>query len=263
MKLTVPVSINLFNKMFLNLVLPGSKVWKPYWVEIKGCWLDISAEYGKEPFTSFHIGVLKVRPSKEYPDRPNVLEFYDGDGFTQVHFYVFTYDPFDILDFFKSICDEYKKWRSEARAPPAPVSCDVKPIGLFQSNQTWTVYSDKITYRKPGKDETAQTPLSEISSITPSANSSHVAYFKFTGSRQNSDPVEQKCSTLDQMKALLNAFYTNRFLASPQANTVQQAPAAAPAPEPAPAPADAPQPAAQPAPAAAPEQPPEQPPAAQ
>jgi hypothetical protein len=44
--------------MFLNLMLPGAKTWKPYWVVIHNVWLDISAEYGKEPFTSFHIGVL-------------------------------------------------------------------------------------------------------------------------------------------------------------------------------------------------------------
>ena len=202
--------------MFLNLVLPGSKAWKPYWVEIKGCWLDISLEYGKEPFTSFHIGVLKVRPSKEYPDRPNVLEFYDGDGFTTVHFYVFTYDPFDILDFFKSICNAYKKWREDvttSHTPASNVTCEVKPPGLFSSPLIWTVFPEKISYKKPGKEENNQTPLSDIGTITPSANPSHVAYFKFS-SKQNQDPQEQKCSNLEQMKSLLNAVYTNLFLNS-------------------------------------------------
>jgi hypothetical protein len=58
-------------------MVPGAKAWKPYWVEIREHWLDISGEYGKDPFTSFHIVVLKVRPSRDYPDRPDVLEFCD------------------------------------------------------------------------------------------------------------------------------------------------------------------------------------------
>ena len=78
--------------MYLNFILPGSKTWKSYWTEINKCWLDISIESGKEPFASFHIGELRVSPTKLYQDRPNVIEFSDAHGFTTVHFFVFTFE---------------------------------------------------------------------------------------------------------------------------------------------------------------------------
>jgi hypothetical protein len=198
--------------MFLNLMLPGAKAWKPYWVEVRGSFLDISAEYGKDPFTSFHIGVLKVRPSKDYPDRPDVLEFYDGDGFTATHFYAFTYDPFDILDFFKQICNAYKGWRDSATAQRRPLSfqCEVKPPGLFAGNLVWNVQADRILIGKQGQNPTARA-LADLVSITPLTNSSKAALFKFA-TKQNPDPVEEKCANLEQMKNLLDAIYTNAFI---------------------------------------------------
>jgi hypothetical protein len=198
--------------MFLNLMLPGAKTWKPYWVEVRNNFLDISSEYGKEPFTSFHIGVLKVRPSKEYPDRPDVLEFYDGDGLTTTHFYVFTYDPFDILDFFKSICNSYKAWREAVTTQRAPLTfqCEVKPPGFFAGNVVWNVQADAILIGKQGQTPT-RTALADVVSVTPVTNSSKVALFKYA-TKQNTDLVENRCMVLDQMKGLLDAIYTNAFI---------------------------------------------------
>ena len=198
--------------MFLNLILPGTKTWKPYWVDIRDGFLDIATEYGKDPFTSFHIGVLKVRPSKEFPDRPDVLEFYDGDGFTQVHFYVFTYDPFDILEFFKTICANYKQWREtiQNEKQPKEFSCDVKPPGFFAGQVQWNVTKDSITIRKGGKDESV-IPIESLQSITPCPNPSKVASFKYTV-KNGSENNEHKCASLDSMKKLLDAIYTNAFL---------------------------------------------------
>jgi hypothetical protein len=198
--------------MFLNLMLPGAKSWKPYWVEVHSNFLDISAEYGKDPFTCFHIGVLKVRPSKEYPDRPDVLEFYDGDGLTATHFYVFTYDPFDILDFFKQICNSYKVWRDTVTAQRRPLTfqCEVKPPGFFAGNVNWIVQPDRILIGKAGQTPTTSL-LADLLSITPLTNASKPAIFKFA-TKQNPDPVEERCTTLEQMKTLLDAIYTNAFI---------------------------------------------------
>jgi hypothetical protein len=198
--------------MFLNLMLPGAKTWKPYWVEIRGAFLDIAAEYGKDPFTSFHIGVLKVRPSKEYPDRPDVLEFFDGEGFTTTHFYVFTYDPFDILEFFKSICTAYKSWRETVskQRTPKNAQAEVKPPGFFTGQVVWNVQADRIQIGKQGQNPTP-TLLTDIVSITPATNSSKPGLFKFA-TKQNQDAVEEKCGNLEQMKVLLDAIYTNYFI---------------------------------------------------
>ena len=204
--------------MFLNLILPGAKTWKPYWVEIREEYLDVSTEYGKEPFTSFHIGVLKVRPSKDYPDRPDVLEFYDGDGFTQVHFYVFTYDPFDILEFFKSICASYKEWREKIDNNPNPTTfqCEVKPPGFFSGNVEWKVFQDRIVIGKGGREDNLF--LKDLVTITPSANPSHVAYFKYS-TKLNNELGEHRCMNLENMKKFLNSIYTNAYiLKKPQEN---------------------------------------------
>jgi hypothetical protein len=220
--------------MFLNLMLPGAKTWKPYWVEIHGSFLDISAEYGKDPFTSFHIGVLKVRPSKEYPDRPDVLEFYDGDGLTATHFYVFTYDPFDILDFFKGICNSYKNWRDTVTSQRRTLSfqCEVKPPGFFAGNVIWNVQADAILIGK-SQQTPARTALTDVVSVTPMTNASKAAMFKFA-TKQNPDPVEERCMALEQMKGLLDAIYTNAFilkLPPPAPEPVAAEPAAAPSNE--------------------------------
>jgi hypothetical protein len=217
--------------MFLNLMLPGAKTWKPYWVEIRGSFLDIAAEYGKDPFTSFHIGVLKVRPSKEYPDRPDVLEFYDGEGFTTTHFYVFTYDPFDILEFFKSICLAYKSWRetvSKQRSPKT-AQAEVKPPGFFAGQMIWNVQPDRILIGKQGQTP-APTLLTDIVSITPATNASKAGLFKFA-TKQATDPLEEKSTNLEQMKTLLEAIYTNQFILKlPPPG--EEPPAGAPAPPP-------------------------------
>jgi hypothetical protein len=214
--------------MFLNLMLPGAKTWKPYWVEIRGSFLDIAAEYGKEPFTSFHIGVLKVRPSKEYPDRPDVLEFYDGEGFTTTHFHVFTYDPFDILEFFKTICTAYKGWRDQVTQQRATKTfqCEVKPPGFFTGQVVWNVQPDRILIGKQGQTPTP-TLLSDIVSITPTTNPSKPAIFKFA-TKQSQDAAEQKCGTLEAMKNLLDAIYTNQFILKLPAPDAEPRPAAEP-----------------------------------
>ena len=203
--------------MFLNLILPGQKTWKPYWVEIRDDgFLDISSEYGKEAFTSFHIGVLKVRPSKDYPDRPDVLEFYDGDGFTDVRFWVFTYDPFDILEFFKGICATYKQWREKVSNNPTPLSfqCDIKPPGFFSGQVTWKVDATKVVITKGGKEESV-IQLNQLTHITPCANSSKANTFKYS-LKTGSDNGEHKCTSLANMKQLLDAIYTNKYILNTQ-----------------------------------------------
>ncbi|OHS97250.1 hypothetical protein TRFO_09497 [Tritrichomonas foetus] len=227
--------------MFLNLMLPGAKNWKPYWVEVHDNFLDIATEYGKEPFTSFHIGVMKVRPSKEYPDRPDVLEFYDGDGFTTTHFFVFTYDPFDILEFFKKICNAYKTWRDQITEHRESKSfqCEVKPPGFFAGNVQWSVNADRISIGK-GNQTPQVIQLSEVISVTPVANVSKNAQFKFAW-KQSPDPAEQRCTSMDNMKKLLDAIYTNKFIEKYPATATEAAPVATQPEQPqADAPADAP-----------------------
>lgn len=212
-------------------MLPGAKSWKPYWVDIRDNFLDISTEFGKDPFTSYHIGVLKVRPSKEYPDRPDVLEFYDGDGFTATHFFVFTYDPFDILEFFKKVCNAYKTWRQqilESRQTKT-YSCDIKPPGFFAGNVTWTVTQANIEISK-GNQIQQTIPLSDINTVTPTAIQNKSAQFKFSW-KQQSDVAEYRCSSLDNMKKLLDAIYTNRFIEkNPPSQPAAPSPAAEQAP---------------------------------
>ena len=216
--------------MFLNLMFPGQKTWKPYWVEIRDrFFLDISAEYAKEPFTSFHLGVLKVRPSKDYPDRPDVLEFYDGEQFTQTSFWVFTYDPFDILEFFKNVCNAYKEWRqtvTQTRTPVVDRKFEVKPPGFFAGNVFWTIQEDKILIGKQNQTPTVHS-IQDVQ-ITPVTNTSRTGYFKLTLKGQ--DPLEEKCMNMEDMKKLLDAVYTNRFILKYPAEEAAPAPVAEPAP---------------------------------
>lgn len=229
-------------------MFPGAKSWKPYWVEIREYYLDISTEYAKEPFTSYHIGVLKVRPSKDYPDRPDVLEFYDGDGFTSTHFFVFTYDPFDILEFFKTICTAYKGWREKVteQRQPLEFQCEVKPPGFFSGNVTWKVYQDRITIGKQGANPST-VMISDVVSITPGNNPSKAGTFRFA-TKQQTEPVDNKCTTIESMKKLLDAIYTNQFIPKlPPPGEVQNqesepTPYVAPVETPPPAPEQAPAP---------------------
>jgi hypothetical protein len=60
-------------------------------------------------------------------------------------------------------------------------------------------------------------------------NPSRAAYFKFA-TRQNPDPVEERCMGLEQMKNLLDAIYTNAFilkLPPPEAQPPEPRPEAA------------------------------------
>jgi hypothetical protein len=178
-----------------------------------------------------HIGVLKVRPSREYPDRPDVVEFYDGDGLTTTRFFVFTYDPFDILEFFKSICTAYKSWRGTvtSRREPLLFQCEVKPTGFFASAVQWKVEPTRILIGKPGQ---TQTPilLQDVLSITPMTLSSRPGLFKFA-TKQSPEPTEYKAVGLDEMKKLLDAIYTNIFiLRLPPENTQTSPHADVPAP---------------------------------
>lgn len=187
------------------------KQWKPFWVELNGFFLDISAEYGKDPFTSFHIGVLKIRPSTENQDRPDVLEFYDGDDLTQVQFSVFTYDPFDIIEFFKNVSETYKKWRETVATERRAVTyqCEVKPPGFFAGTYQFSVYPDKLAVGKVGQAPT-QYNLQDVGSITPLSNPSKPSMFKFT--QKSQDSSEYKVNNSQQFKELLNAFYSNAFI---------------------------------------------------
>lgn len=204
--------------MFLNLMLPNAKTWKPYWVEIRRPFLDISTEYGKEAFTSFHLGILKVRPSKDFPDRPDVLQFYDGDGLTTTEFSVFTYDPFDILEFFKEVANTYKEWRDQVlsqRKPIVDVQQEVRPPGFFAGAVVWNVQADRILIGKPNQAQQTTVMLQDIISVTSSANQRSTTSFKFA-TKASSDPVEERCASLDGMKKLLDAIYTNAFLLKQQ-----------------------------------------------
>ncbi|KAH0792351.1 hypothetical protein GPJ56_003877 [Histomonas meleagridis] len=224
----------------------GAKTWKPFWVEVKDNFLNISTECGKEAFTSFHIGVLRVRPSKDYPDRPDVLELYDGDGFTATSFFVFTYDPFDILEFFKNVCNAYKSWRDNVTTNKTPIQSqwDVKPPGFFSGNVTWQVNSDRICVQKNNVTQST-IMLNESFKITPQWNQSKAGLFKL---QRGNEVSEIKCANNTQMKELLNAIYTNAFILKIPAQPAQPAQPQAPAPEAAPAepsPTPAPTPAPQ------------------
>ena len=199
----------------------GAKTWKPFWVEVKDNFLNISTECGKEAFTSFHIGVLKVRPSKEYPDRPDVLEIYDGDGFTTTSFFVFTYDPFDILEFFKQVCDAYKGWRDGvASKGPIEYQCEVKPPGFFSGNVTWHVEPDRISVQKNNVQQ--NTIMLNENKFTPQWNQSKAGLFKL---QKGSGASEIKCTSNQQMKELLNAIYTNAFIMKLNSQPAQPPPA--------------------------------------
>ncbi|OHT03661.1 hypothetical protein TRFO_28842 [Tritrichomonas foetus] len=206
--------------MFLNIYFPstGGKAqksdFKPYWVEIHEPFLDISAEYAKEPFTSFHLGVLKVAATKDFSDRPDVLEFTGTDNMTSAHFYVFTYDPFDILDFYKMTSAAIKKWKEQVAAKKEKISfqAEVKPTGIsiFKSNFTWSVQPDKVSVGK-GSQASDNTLYNEIVSLTPIGIPSKPATFKFV-TKQSPEGNDQRCTSVDQMKGLMNAVFNNWYL---------------------------------------------------
>ena len=201
----------------------GAKAWKPYWVEIKDNFLDISNESGKEPIVSFHIGVLKVRPSKDYPDRPDVLEFYDGDGFTNTCFFVFTYDPFDFLSFFKDICSAYKGWRDDVTQKRTPIeeTCEIKQGGFFSGVNVWAVDKDKIRILTKNNQLQTTIQLTDNFKFTPAWNSSKGCTFK-PQLKPNENQNEVKCSSNQDMKKLLNAIYTNAFILKLQKESAHQ-----------------------------------------
>jgi hypothetical protein len=86
----------------------------------------------------------------------------------------------------------------------------VKPPGFFAGQLIWSVQTDRILIGKQGQTP-APTLLTDILSITPATNSSKPGLFKFA-TKQNQDAVEEKCTNLEQMKALLEAIYTNQYI---------------------------------------------------
>ena len=199
--------------MYLNLAFSIQKGWKSFWVVLRDCWLDISTENGKEPFSSFHLGILKVRPCQEFQDYPNVLEFFDDEGFTDIRFYAFSYDPYDFLEFFKAICEIYKKWRNNLKDYPLPkgCQCEVKASTFLAPSIVWIVHPEKIILKKAGKDSSTIL-LQDIQQCNPSCTTSRIGYFKYVTKKPNSEPIESKCINLEQMKTLLDSIYTNKFL---------------------------------------------------
>jgi hypothetical protein len=86
----------------------------------------------------------------------------------------------------------------------------VKAPGFFSGSVIWNVQSDTILIGKQGQTA-SPTPLPDIISATPLTNPSRATSFKFA-TQQNRDPVEERCTALDRMKALLDAIYTNAFI---------------------------------------------------
>lgn len=222
--------------MFLNIFFKNAKSWKPYWVTINGQFMDISTDYGKDIIASFHIGVMKVRPSKDYPDRPDVLEFYPGDeNLTFAGFHVFTYDPFDILKFFKDICSAYKSWRDDvaARMTPIITSRDIKSSAIFASSNTWKVEKDKIVVMRSNQLQST-IPLSENYRFTTKYDKPYTFAAQV---KEGENGQDQKCQNIADMKELLNAIYTNAFILKLQSQTPAPQAAAEERHEPAQAPA--------------------------
>ena len=91
---------------------------------------------------------------------------------------------------------------------PKTFKCEVKPPGFFAGNVIWNVSADRIDVGKGNQTQTYL--LSDVIAVTPVANPSKSAQFKFAS--KNSDPSEQRCMTMDNMKKLLDAIYTNKFI---------------------------------------------------
>ncbi len=177
--------------------------------------MNISVEYGKEPFTSFHLGVLKLRLSKDFPDRPDVIEFYaDQECFSSIRFHVFTYDSFDTLNFFSQVCKANKKWKEDIvgrKIEPSRVQItNLKPPGFFNGTQVWTVQENRIMINKTGKDDQNSVLLESIC-VTPSASPSHPMSFRYSPN-PSTDPILIKCPSINEMKQLLDAIYNNAFI---------------------------------------------------
>ena len=199
--------------MFLNLCFGSQKGWKTYWVEIKDSFLEISTEYQKPPFIAFHLGTLKVRPTKNFPEKPDVLEFYDEEGFSKASFFVFTYDPFDILQFFNDVSNTFKSWRERVSSERRRLQFngEIKQSGFLSRPYKWTVSETSVTIPKGGKDEVVPFTREEIGFFTPSIKSGKIGVFTYTS--KNSQETEYKCTDLAQMKELLDAIYTNEYIA--------------------------------------------------
>jgi hypothetical protein len=74
----------------------------------------------------------------------------------------------------------------------------------------WNVQPDRILIGKQGQKPTSHA-LADLVLVTPLTNSSKTAIFTFA-TKQNQDPVEERCATLEQMKGLINAIGTNAFI---------------------------------------------------
>ena len=191
--------------MLINLFLPGAKGWKSYWVNINKEWLEIAEDCDKGPFTAFHIGILRAKPSKDFPDRPDVLEFFDGEGFANIHFYAFSYDPFDFYEFTKFVSSSFRNWQDTVMSSrqTKTYSCEVKSQKkFFSTNSSWQVCPDRI---RRGKN--SEITFSEITNVIPCSSSSHS--FKFVTKREE---FEERCPDLATMKELLGALYNNMFI---------------------------------------------------
>ena len=203
--------------MFLNIYFQNQtgkseKVeFKPYWVTVRDQFLDLSADYGKDPFTSFHLGVLHVQAARDFTERPDVLEFVSNDGMMNTHFFVFTYDPFDILDFYKMAVQAGKKWNEELIMKSEMVtlkSVDVKSSGFIKSNTQYNVFPDHISI---GKTNTTDVYYKDIVSLTPVPNPKTIASFRLA-TTQNQNGSEQICTSIEQFKKLMNAVFSNWVL---------------------------------------------------
>lgn len=199
-----------FRFMFLNINYQGKKEWKPFWVSFDNFYLNISQEHGKDPIVSYHIGVMQIKLSTEHPDKPDVLEFVPMEGFTSVSFCVFTYDPFDIINFYKTFKEKKTEWENAIRSNPPIVlqsPIEVKTTNLISKTLVWSVNETFVSRVKRGSDQSMNVYFNEIKSVTPINNPSHVGSFSFVF---NDTSNEYRPKDLQSMRTLLNAIYFNK-----------------------------------------------------
>ncbi|EAY13875.1 hypothetical protein TVAG_044370 [Trichomonas vaginalis G3] len=196
--------------MYYNILLPSSKVWKKYWINFNGQFLDICVDEMTAPFAVLHLGIHKIRPTQSFP-YPNVFEFYEEIKITDSSVFFYSYDIMDTFDFFKKTHDAFVKWKMFIANEKSPKSyiCDLtkQKNRIMKSSVQCSVQPEKVILGK-GSKELKSFPYDGTQLFSPTYDLEKPSLLI------GPDKEEYRANTIEDFKDLLEAIYFNIRFAS-------------------------------------------------
>lgn len=192
--------------MFLNFSTDG-KNWTIYWCEINGYFIDFKTTDKGDVFASIHLGFVDCRPAADKTDHPDIIEFFGTHvPCTGTLFYVYSYETFEFVKFFENALNAHAQFEANvALLAPKEIEIFVKPKIILSLRQKWKITKDEIYI---DKTESVHYPLSDIEQLVPLINHSMPSHFLYK-SKHTEAVVSEKCFSIDDMKAFVDACYTN------------------------------------------------------